>query len=30
VISVGYHVVREYFDFNAPLEVTIPEEIPHE
>lgn len=30
VISVGYHTVREYFDFNAPLEVSLPEDIPHD
>ncbi len=29
VEGLGYHVVREYFDFNAPLEVTFPEDVPH-
>jgi copper transport protein len=30
VVSVGYHTVREYFDFDAPLEVSIPEDVPHD
>lgn len=29
VIAIGYHTVREYFDFNAPLEVTFPEDVRH-
>lgn len=30
VITVSYHAVREYFDFDAPLEVSLPEDIPHD